>query len=657
MIFLDSLFLTFAESSLHASVALALFLLLRPWLRRWIGSRWLAVLWVLLLTRLLLPFAVSSPWGVLPGSRQVSGRVAVETMETTVSVGEKRTATLTENAGAMLPPPAYASTITARQVLTIGWVLGIIFGVGRLAMGIRKTRRLAAGTLPATDARLLAVFHAITPELRGNVRLRMTGASDIPVPTLAGSFRPQIWIPREWPDRLTPDEMRHVLLHELGHARRHDLLTQNLFALALCLHWFNPLVWLAARYARQDREMACDAWVLVRMDETDLERYGMTLIRMSQWLHDSLPPRPGMVTMASGKENLTMRIQGISKFSPASVWRGLTALTTMAALLASLTTTTTAKEERDASVPQRSTATATGSGELETADPQVTTEILCVTMTESAERDVIEKASASLSGMVIDSPLSGFAGVLMPEDFAKVKESLTNSGADMLSTPKISARLEQSATMKIARQLRYATEFKRDEKAPYEISATAFDTQDVGLSVTTTSSEADDGIIQLHFIVENVELLGFNLFTEPGSPYIPVSEKKQSHFEMIDAPLPYPKKPFQPVFNTRRLESTVSLWPGQVLVFRLKKSPPQVKTGEYSPEVLWVFATVTYPNAAEGEKFVPTKKTLTGVAKDGDGTAFILDPDAPDAGKVDITGFKKGMEIKSPFTGKVLPVP
>jgi len=107
------------------------------------------------------------------------------------------------------------------------------------------------------------------------------------VPTLAGIIWPQIWMPREWPAQFTDDELRNVLLHELGHARRGDLLVQWLFAFAQCIHWFNPLVWIAARAARFDREMACDAWVLARSG-ADNAGYGAALMKTVQLLRDPL---------------------------------------------------------------------------------------------------------------------------------------------------------------------------------------------------------------------------------------------------------------------------------------------------------------------------------------------------------------------------------
>src|SRR5437660_1722674 len=61
-----------------------------------------------------------------------------------------------------------------------------------------------------------------------------------------------------------PERLRIVLLHEMLHIQRRDLLAQAVAQLACCLYWFHPLVWIAARQLRKERERACDDAVLTR---------------------------------------------------------------------------------------------------------------------------------------------------------------------------------------------------------------------------------------------------------------------------------------------------------------------------------------------------------------------------------------------------------
>jgi bla regulator protein BlaR1 len=80
----------------------------------------------------------------------------------------------------------------------------------------------------------------------------------VKAPALYGAFRPRILFPPGFVAQLAPEELRLTLAHELAHVRRRDLFVDSMLHLAVVVHWFNPLAWIAARLARQDCEVACD---------------------------------------------------------------------------------------------------------------------------------------------------------------------------------------------------------------------------------------------------------------------------------------------------------------------------------------------------------------------------------------------------------------
>ena len=81
-------------------------------------------------------------------------------------------------------------------------------------------------------------------------------------------------------EQLSDQELRLVVRDELVHVQRLDVLQNWLLILLQALHWFNPLVWLALRRMRSDRELVCDAVVLRHLDPTEQREYGATLIKM-----------------------------------------------------------------------------------------------------------------------------------------------------------------------------------------------------------------------------------------------------------------------------------------------------------------------------------------------------------------------------------------
>src|ERR1017187_2927636 len=97
---------------------------------------------------------------------------------------------------------------------------------------------------------------------------------------------------REWP----VERLRAALLHELMHVRRRDLLAQTMAQAACCLYWFHPLVWVAARQLRRERERACDDAVL--LGGIAAHDYAQHLIEMVRALGGK---RVGAMTMEIGR--------------------------------------------------------------------------------------------------------------------------------------------------------------------------------------------------------------------------------------------------------------------------------------------------------------------------------------------------------------------
>lgn len=103
-------------------------------------------------------------------------------------------------------------------------------------------------------------------------------AEGLPSPCLFGVFRPAVYVTPEAAE--DPDTLRHVLAHELTHYAHFDHLWSLLRCLALALHWYNPLVWLAVVLSKQDGELACDEGAVARLGEAERIPYGRTLVDM-----------------------------------------------------------------------------------------------------------------------------------------------------------------------------------------------------------------------------------------------------------------------------------------------------------------------------------------------------------------------------------------
>ncbi len=102
-------------------------------------------------------------------------------------------------------------------------------------------------------------------------------ADDISTPFVLGVIRPKIYVP----STMKQENMRYVIEHEKTHIMRRDYLWKVLACVAVCVHWFNPLVWIAFRLWEKDIEMACDEETISRIGMDNRWDYANVLLMIS----------------------------------------------------------------------------------------------------------------------------------------------------------------------------------------------------------------------------------------------------------------------------------------------------------------------------------------------------------------------------------------
>jgi hypothetical protein len=112
------------------------------------------------------------------------------------------------------------------------------------------------------------------------------------------------------------DELRHILLHELAHLKRHDVAINWLASLLQAIHWFNPVIWLAMARLRNDRELAADELVLslTAGEAPPRDAYGNTLVKLLQTLSAGKPALSGTVGILERAHPMRRRITMIAQF-------------------------------------------------------------------------------------------------------------------------------------------------------------------------------------------------------------------------------------------------------------------------------------------------------------------------------------------------------
>lgn len=175
-----------------------------------------------------------------------------------------------------------------KTLALLAWAAGAMVFALRLAYGLARVRWMERRATELTDDEWVRLADGLSRRLRLGRIVRLLREPAAKVPMTWGIFHPVILLPGE-ADEWESERRRVVLAHELAHVRRWDALTQWIAHVALVVYWFNPLVWMAVRKLREEREHACDDAVLeIGTAPADYADHLLTIVR-------SLGSAPGPV--------------------------------------------------------------------------------------------------------------------------------------------------------------------------------------------------------------------------------------------------------------------------------------------------------------------------------------------------------------------------
>jgi len=333
---LPSVFAWTWETSLATVVLIGLVLLLQFALQKFLTPRWRYALWLLVVVRLLMPAVPSSRysvfnWGILPrgsGPRASEPRLS----EPPIPVAPPEAPVRPEGPALPLPsqgeeahfqgsegPLSYpwwlhvaASLLAAAPVL---WLLGAVGYLLTVLAQHWRFSRCVNDEEPIASGRVISMIAETKTILALRKDVSAIQPDSLRAPSVFGFIKPLLLLSKAMLNGLSDDELRLVILHELVHVQRRDVLLNWLLILVQGLHWFNPLVWLALRRLRADRELVCDAAVMRHLSVKERHAYGTTLIKILESFSKT-PLVPSLVPILSHKHEIHRRIIMIAQFKP-----------------------------------------------------------------------------------------------------------------------------------------------------------------------------------------------------------------------------------------------------------------------------------------------------------------------------------------------------
>ena len=273
-----------------------------PNLRHWI--------WLILAAKLLvLPFwSVEIPLPILqsptPVQAEAPPRVAVDAASSTAVEQREQPAGLEPANIPSRTPPWYAG-ITWQSWLLLLWAVAVVFEIGRTAWQYAQLRKLLTAARSVDEAvETLVADCARTLGLSSPPAVKQVAVDGSPL--VCGPLRPVLLLPASHAQRFDAASLRQVVLHELAHLRRRDLLTIWVFHAMRTIYWFHPMAhWIAYR-AGLDRELACDQ-LAMNYSGASPAAYARTLIHAAGRSTQPLVLSAAGVAQLDGGERMEVR--------------------------------------------------------------------------------------------------------------------------------------------------------------------------------------------------------------------------------------------------------------------------------------------------------------------------------------------------------------
>lgn len=300
------------QMSLSASVLIVAVVIIRALALHKLPKKTFLVLWGVAVCRLLVPFSISSRFSFYTGIDRIK-RMFAENAITPPSPAAITSGANTANiAAAGETIGTGASTATAAisvSPIEIAWFAGICICAVLFIVAYIKCRREFKTSLPFDNDFVACWLREHS--LRRPLQIRQSDR--IKAPLTYGVFRPVILLPKTI-DCSDEVGLTVILAHEFTHIRRFDALIKLVLAAAVCVHWFNPFVWVMYVLANRDIELACDEAVVWTFGETMKSAYAMTLIGWEERKSSLAPLISGF-----SKNAIEERITAIMKIKKTSL--------------------------------------------------------------------------------------------------------------------------------------------------------------------------------------------------------------------------------------------------------------------------------------------------------------------------------------------------
>lgn len=294
---LHAVFSAVLNMSITSSISIIVILLARIILKH-APKIFSYALWAVVLFRLLCPVSLTSQFslmGLFPAPTTETGRIEYVSLDVpnterpaiTVNVPASDLNQTTDSSVEVMVAGSIDFLVS---IVSIVWICGVAVMLIFHLLQLIRLRRKLIGSIPLKDNIYLADY--------------------ISTPFVMGLIHPKIYLP----SAMSETEQSYIIQHEKHHIRRCDHVIKLLAFIAMCIHWFNPLVWLAFALSSKDMEMSCDEAVMKQIGRDIRADYSSSLLQFSTGKRVLIG-----TPLAFGEGDTKERIENIMKYKKPTI--------------------------------------------------------------------------------------------------------------------------------------------------------------------------------------------------------------------------------------------------------------------------------------------------------------------------------------------------
>lgn len=324
---MDTVFNFVLISSIYGSVVGIIIILMKSLLKEKISGKWNFLIWSVLLLKLLIPFGPQSNISLFNNvpinMEQI--QTTYENSNKTLSLPQaaqkikkddnlnKESKNSNNNSLSSIDKinKTGVETYILRYIPYI-WAFGALVFFGWIVLTnciLQRELKIKGSNLNEYDEYIKKIFEKCREKMGIEKNIIVMFQNIINTPSLFGLIQPKILLPTTILN-LSEKEIEYIILHELAHYKRKDILVNYILLIFQIIHWFNPIIWYCFKQISQDMEIATDERVLEILEVEEHKNYGKALLSMLE-NYNSTKMTPKLIGLIDGKKSIERRIKRI----------------------------------------------------------------------------------------------------------------------------------------------------------------------------------------------------------------------------------------------------------------------------------------------------------------------------------------------------------